>query len=254
MSQGVGRGVETSQGLHGCGDEWEQGGPPLADPPTLHGVNAPAEKLDDPAMNWFEEEFGSAGDGGVDAGRTFFADSQEGYGVADGLHQGPSMSSIADDVNVPLAMSKQAAMPGHEEASNEGGGKDIPAAWQEQMPAFGRDNPVITRHNQERNCEENPSEKHISLVAQSSPDAPQEACGPTPDYRYLQLEVFCDDQDGEEVVLPPVRLDMRSASLGSGDELESQGRGELTSVPESDLSPWAMLHERFLGGRRKGGD
>lgn len=34
--------------------------------------------------------------------------------------------------------------------------------------------------------------------------------------RYLDLEVFCDDENGEEMRLPPVRLDMRSDSRGTG--------------------------------------
>lgn len=34
--------------------------------------------------------------------------------------------------------------------------------------------------------------------------------------RYLDLEVFCDDEDGEELRIPPVRLDMRSDSRGTG--------------------------------------
>lgn len=44
--------------------------------------------------------------------------------------------------------------------------------------------------------------------------------------RYLDLEVFCDDDEGDELRLPPVRLDMRSACRGSG-VTEAIGVGRL---------------------------
>ncbi|CAN0525574.1 unnamed protein product [Ectocarpus sp. 12 AP-2014] len=44
--------------------------------------------------------------------------------------------------------------------------------------------------------------------------------------RYLDLQVFCDDEDGEELRLPPVRLDMRSFARGSGASPRREREGE----------------------------
>ena len=48
--------------------------------------------------------------------------------------------------------------------------------------------------------------------------------------RYLDLEVFCDDEDGEELRLPPLRLDMRSDSRGTG---VSRDEGNITEGDSS---------------------
>lgn len=75
--------------------------------------------------------------------------------------------------------------------------------------------------------------------------------------RYLDLEVFCDDEDGEELRLPPVRLDMRSASRGAGAEAggeessatvksgRDEGEGGRGAVWKVARGAWTALRRRL---------
>lgn len=50
--------------------------------------------------------------------------------------------------------------------------------------------------------------------------------------RYLDLEVFCDDEEGEELRLPPVRLDMKSAARGAGAATAAAAAAAAAAVEE----------------------
>ncbi|CAN0365852.1 unnamed protein product, partial [Ectocarpus sp. 8 AP-2014] len=196
------------------------------------------EEADPPVFDWFEEEFwgaaaaaqgeqdeehsNTAAGGGAAAGDVNFGGGSGGGLGGEGF-RGASPVAAGSGWAAPAPAAAAAAAEAAEAAAGEGVMEPPTGARRPESLVEDGDQARRRWHAQEEEEEEEEEGESDTGDRHESNDAAVTALETASGgarvrqrRRYLDLQVFCDDEDGEELRLPPVRLDMRSSSRGSG--------------------------------------
>lgn len=215
-----------------------------ATPGEAHGARTQElgqalEKSEEPVPDWFEERFGlgaGAGRGGTrgeagdgDPASPGGGDGRggpgSGWGGVDPAAAGPGSSSFYDIYGATddgrtrhCPQPHQPPLPpwtdGGDGPSHAGNGEDQREA--------GPGTPAPSSHGGEREAgTDGDADARAPPPSGAEEHGPRGSRGasagrsPRRNRRFLELEVFCEDEGGEEMIIPPVRLDLRTAARGA---------------------------------------
>ncbi|CAN0083610.1 unnamed protein product, partial [Discosporangium mesarthrocarpum] len=187
---------------------------------------APVQGFEDPPADWFEEEFGVGAVGGGYIGHQAVKEK-------DGTYS-PQTSSLADTTQVypqdypPPTVEQDFGTLGPASPQSASGGPMSPVDGQidfigEALAEEG----TWARKGKATGVGWGREEAASNEGIHSSPGTltADVLVSDLRGRRYLDLQVFCDDAAGEELLLPPVRLDMRSTKAGAMAGALRQGKG-----------------------------
>lgn len=221
-----GRESDTSWGQDVMIDRVSPGPPAVEGEPSSEPLARGARVTD-----WFEETFGEAAGAGTEGGgycgtpvddtpwtsaQMYDTSGSSGMGVGDGSTHVEQGGGVGEGW-VPRAAPEGERGEGVSCIGEGGSARRYHDSREEEGVDRGQRRDVGGA--QRGAGEERPGGPSPSSPPQVSPPRRQ----PRRRRRYLDLEVFCEDEEEEELRLPPVRLDMRGASRGaSGEDVEEQ--------------------------------